>query len=312
MDRKVITDYIEKGLETELLDKLNSYTFSGLDNRFWNMLGILVELQEKAKIDWYQPNQALVRHIINVLPELFKDDGAGLALLFETLSKNAVPHYTNLSYLGRQFIIGIGDKDEKMINCGLKEEQFQKLIEKFWSLNLQLLKKSISNPEPDHDHITSIFYNNVDHLAEHRRTIIRTEALEEYRKYIITNPMAYMSRYIRPYWTGTTVDYIDNYYHVPEPFQTQIFSKEHSWLDFIGSAKLAKVEAALVDDLLEFQQNYTTQPIDGEDRRVILYSEEMRNLRYGMPKNMIKLQAESHTGVRKECLPPEYTLPKIQ
>jgi hypothetical protein len=129
-----------------------------------------------------------------------------------------------------------------------------------------------------------------------------------YRQYIRINPKPYLEGYIRPYWTGTTVDHLEHYYHVPEPFQNQIFTEQLAWLDFIDSAKIAGLDMGLINDLQAFQQDYNSKPLDNEDRKVILYSDEMRNLRHDMPPKRIKLLSDLHKGVRKECLPPSYSL----
>ncbi|WP_197082447.1 hypothetical protein [Pedobacter sp. BMA] len=307
MDKETVIRYIENGLETELLDKLDSFAVSALDKRFWNLVGILVILQEKAKIDWYQPNQALVKLVVNALPELLEDDQEKLTTLFDTLRKNAVTPYVHLSYFCRQFIIGIGDKDPQIVNSDLTAESYQIFITKLQSLNLSLLKSSIADADSEHNDITGIFYHNVDRLVEHRRTIITDGALEVYREYISQNPYAYLENYIRPYWTGTSVGYVDHYYHVPEPFQAQIFNDKFPWEDFTELARIKDVSVDLIEDLIAFQKAYNDRPVDTNERTVILFSNEMSNLSYGMPRSMVKLQSTEHKAVRKECLPPEYS-----
>jgi len=307
MDKETVIRYIEQGLETELLDKLDSFAVSGLDKRFWNLLGILVIVQEKAQIDWYQPNQALVKLVVNKLPELLEEGQGNLEQMFRSLEQNAVAPYVHLSYFCRQFIIGIGDKDPKIINNDLTPESYLVFITQLQKLNLSLLRRSIADKQSEHNDITTIFYNNVERLVEHRRTIISDDALALYRSYIGQNPGVYLENYIRPYWTGTSVGNIDHYYHVPEPFQSQIFTEKMPWSDFLELAEARSVSIELIDDLRGFQQAYNDKPAGSDDRTVILYSKEMSNLNYGMPRSMIKLQSPGHKVVRTECLPPDYS-----
>lgn len=309
MDRAIIEGYIEKGLELELLDKLNSYVITGFDDRFLNVVKILVILQERARIDWYQPNQALVKVVLKALPDMLGPENANnLNSFIHTLEETALLPYINISYLIRQLIIGIEDQDSKIADTGVSQEILMTFKERLQQLNVLFLEKVIGS-ESDFQSVIGVFYNCVDKLGAERKTFLIPTALELFRGYIKENSIDYLTHFIRPYYTGTNKFYIDHYFHVPEPFHQQIFSPTFTFEDFLIVADKKNSNENLLRDIKDF---YTTllqrDPANG-DRKVILFSEEMRHLSHEIPTKTLKISSIDHILVRQECKPPLFKIP---
>lgn len=309
MEKSKIEEYIENGLELELLDKLNSYVISGFDNTCENLIKTLIILQEKAKIDWRQPNQALVNIITKILPDVLKtqDD---LQKFLQIIRDSAEP-FEKISYLNRQFIIGIQDKDPKLSNTGVSEKLLESFRSELKDLNLYFLKKAISI-KLSYETISTLFYNCVEKLEDERRIILIDEAIEIYRSYLSADPKEYLISFIRPYYTGPNKLVIDYYLHVAEPFHKQIFSVEKvSFNDFINSSK-ERASDELINDIRNFYNKVLDINAKDPDGRVILYSKEMESptfVSFNGPRDTgrdLKLNSNEHIGARKECLPPLY------
>lgn len=306
MDNKIIQEYIDNGQELELLDKLNSYVITEVDRRFFNVVKILVFLQEKAKIDWTQANRALVDLITKMLGKVFDGKGtSNLDNLMTTIEEGAAAPYQNISYLGRQMIIGIEDKDSKFSDGGISQENLDVFQEAFQSLNIKLLRKAI---EEKHDYsvLVILFYNCVDHLGEERRTFLLTEALDIFKNHVHSYPNNYLKTFIRPYYSGTTKNSLEHYFHVPEPFHQQIFGDKFE--NFLDSVGIEEVEPNLVNDIRAFYLAFKNVPDSSRDRIVILYSAEMQKQGLEKPLRMLQIKSTLHEWVRAECKPPSYLL----
>ncbi|RZJ54097.1 MAG: hypothetical protein EOO44_06285 [Flavobacterium sp.] len=304
MENKQIEEYIERGLELELLDKLNSYVIDSFDSRCENLIKILIILQEKGKIDWMQHNQALVNVIIKVMPGILASDG-DLARFTQLIKTHAASPYQNISYLNRQFIIGIEDKDDKIMNSGVSLEKLKSFQSEIKKLNVHFIKEEIKRGN-DFLSIIGLLYNCVERLGEERKVFLIKEALVAFQEYISLNPKNYLSHFIRPYFTGPNKSHFDYYYHVPEPFYEQIFPNEDfPFSDFIDKANENNIEKNLIQDINEVYKRI--QEIKSEnDRRLVLFSCEMEQLGFQNLERFLKLQSSDHLWVRKECLPPYY------
>lgn len=311
MDSKIIQEYIDNGQELELLDKLNSYVITEVDNRFFNVVKILVFLQEKAKIDWTQANRALVDLVTKMLGKIFAGEGsANLDKLMDTVDEGAPAPYQNTSYFGRQIIIGIEDKDSKFSDGGISQENLDVLQERFQALNITLLRKAIEEKQ-EYSVLVTLFYNCVERLGEERRTFLLSEALSMFKFYIQRSPSRYLETFIRPYYSGTTKRSYEHYYHVPEPFHQQIFGDGFGY--FLETLSMESADTNLVDDLRSFNTAFRNVPGSPTDRIVVLYSAEIEREALQKPLRMIKLKSSKHEWVRTECKPPSYLIEdKIQ
>jgi hypothetical protein len=306
MENKQIEEYIEKGLELELLDKLNSYVIETFDARCENLIKILVILQEKAKIDWMQSNQALVNVIVKVLPNILESE-RDLARFIQLVKKNAVAPYQNISYLNRQFIIGIEDHDDKIINSGVSIKQLKSFQIELKKLNVHFLEEQIRTGN-DYLTIIGLLYNCVEKLGEERKVILIKEALNSFRAYISSRSKDYLIHFIRPYYTGPNKSHFEYYYHVPEPFYEQIFPHEDfSFKDFIDKASQQDIENNLIKDINEIHQRLQKIEKSEDDRKLAFFSEEMESIGFKNLDRFLKLQSTEHIWARKECLPPSYT-----
>jgi hypothetical protein len=304
MDSKIIQEYIDKGQELELLDKMNSYVITEVDNRFLNMVQILVILQEKAKIDWTQANRALVSLITKMLSKVFSDQGSvKLDALLDAIEKSAPAPYLNTTYLGRQFIIGIQDKDDIFSDTEISQENLEILKERLKMLNSRLLRKAIEEGE-EYSVLINVLYNCVDRLGEERKTFLIPEALTLFETYVRDHPGDYLKSFIRPYYSGTNKTFIDYYFHVPEPFHPQIFGNDFA--GFLNTLPMEGIDQSLIDDIRSFYTDFQNASSLGRDRMVILYSAEMDRGGMDKPEKMMKLESSEHKWVRQECLPPLY------
>lgn len=305
MENKQIEEYIERGLELELLDKLNSYVIDSFDTRCENLIKILIVLQEKGKIDWMQHNQALVNVIIKVMPSIVASDG-DLARFTQLIKKHAVSPYQNISYLNRQFIIGIEDNDDKITNSGVSLEELKSFQSEMKKLNVHFLKEEIRAGD-DFLSIIGLLYNCVEKLGEERKVFLIGEALVAFQEYISSNPKNYLIHFIRPYFTGPNKSHFDYYYHVPEPFYEQIFPNgDFPFGDFIDKANEQNIEKNLIQDINQVYKRIQEIEKSENDRRLVLFSEEMNTLGFQNLERFLKLQSSEHVWVRKECLPPNY------
>jgi hypothetical protein len=294
MDSKKIEKYIEDGLELELLDKLNSYVITGFDKRTKNLIKILIIMQEEAKIDWMKPNQALINLIVKILPELISNDSSNNNLneLINLLKESGVKPYERISFLIRQFIIGIQDKDAKLRNANVPFEQLEEFREELIKVNVDFLRIAIRD-KLSFSNIITIFYNCVSKLAEERKTILDDGAINIFKSYIQSTPDDYLKAFIRPYYTsGFNNNYPDYYIHVAEPFYSQIFKGDESFTEFLEESKNKISDIELIEDIKNFHQRLLTRPEIEGNRSLILKSE--------LTPNGLGLKSKNHINVRPE------------
>lgn len=292
MERKKIEEYIDKGLEEDLLDKLNSYVIDSFDYRTKNLIEVLIILQEKSKVDWMKSNQALIKVILKILPELFvKEDYLNEFLLI--LKESAVKPYKNISFLIRQIIISIEDKDETLLRIASSLGQLKMFQEKLLQINIHFLSKAVTDEFRFNDIIT-IFYNCVNRLEAERKTIIDDKAIKIFRDYLTANPEEYLKTFIRPLYSGgINKNHAEYYLHVAEPFYPQIFKSDNAlFLKFLETSKSKVSDKELIIDLKEFTSRLLNRPeVDGS-KTLMLKSEFF--------PNGLELKSRNHVVVRPE------------
>jgi len=306
VDRKQIEDYIDQGLEIELLDKLRSFAVSELDDRAEGLIEFLIILQERSRIDWMQANQALLKLIVKLLPSILQDEDA-LKKFATLIKEKGIEPFTRLSFLIRQFTIGIQDNDP--ILKDLSKDKLTLFKQELAPLSLFFLKEGIRK-KLDYSVIINLFYNNVSRLEEGRKVIVEDKAIDAFREYILDEPIAYLQNYIRTYITGPNKLNMEYYYHVGEPFHKQIFASDHFSFDEFIKKELSKkrISTDLMDDIQQFIKLANVN----KDGIVVLYSEEIETKKFQDFNGEIKaskfhrLQSSEHKHTRLACLPPNY------